>query len=129
MTFDNKPEVDLNDLKMLHPALFYILADVFAYCAKYTLPCNITSIISGRDNVKSSSKTHQEGRAFDLSTRDWSEFHIHRIEKFINKRHAHIAAISSNDARPRAAVYHDSGYGAHLHFQVKAGNDFYAAIE
>jgi hypothetical protein len=129
MTFNLKPEVDIRDLQMIHPALFYILADVFAYCAKYELPCTITSIMSGREGVKESSKTHSEGRAFDLSVREWPEIHIHRIEKFINKRHTLIAAVSSSDSRPRAAVYHDVGHGAHIHFQVKRGNDFFASIE
>lgn len=119
MIFLNKDEVDLNDLREMQPALLILFTHTVLYCKEYNLPLTITSIKSDRESVKAISNTHSEGRAFDVSVKGWTSHHIHRFVYLTNKYYSDIGAISFTDLKPRAAIYHDSGYGAHLHLQVK----------
>lgn len=113
-------DVEAKDLEMIQPALWILLTRTLLYCAEFSIPCKITSLISDREKVASQSTTHQEGRAFDLSVKGWSEFHIHRFLFIINSDYRDIAAISASDKNPRAAVYHSyNNQGDHIHLQVK----------
>jgi hypothetical protein len=117
--FDLKKGVNINDLQHICPALHILLTRTILYSQEYKLPCVITSLIGDRDNIKTSSKTHAEGRAFDISVNGWTDQHVHRFCFIICRDYEDIGAISSEDMKPRAAIYHDSGYGAHIHLQVR----------
>lgn len=117
--FDTNTNVNLEDFKRMHPALWILLTNAVLYCAEYNLPFRVTSIISDREGLKVTSSTHEEGRAIDISVKGWTDTHIHRFVYLFNRDYHEIAAISSSDLKPRAAVYHNSGYGNHIHLQVR----------
>lgn len=119
-----KDGVDINDLKKLQPAMWQILSFAVCYCAEYRLPLVITSLINDRDGVKASSKTHEQGRAIDISVAGWTDQHIHRFCFQVNAKFFDIAALSASDMKPRAAIYHNSGYGDHIHLQVRPDAPF-----
>lgn len=119
MIFECKKDIDLNDLKIINPALLIIFTHTVMYCHEYNLPMKITSLISDRGNVLSVSKTHGSGRAMDLSVMGWTEQHIHRFVFITNRFFSDIAARSYSDNEPRAVIYHNyEKQGAHLHIQV-----------
>ena len=67
------------------------------------------------------SKTHEEGRAVDVSIKGFSEFHLRRLPHFLNTRFGKdwgTNKVGSNDL-PRVCVVHDAGSGNHIHLQVK----------
>lgn len=123
-----KDEVNPKDLEMIQPALLTLLTAAALYCNEYNLPCEVTSLVSDREGVKATSTTHEEGRAFDLSVKGWTETHIHRFVYLMNRDYADIAAISESDHKPRAVVYHNSGYGEHLHIQVRRNAPVYKFV-
>lgn len=116
---DLKDDIVLKDVLSLQPRLFIILGYFYMYAKEHKLPMRITSVISDRGDIQIASKTHEQGRAIDLSSQGWSRFHIERVVFHVNKRCKALAAISAKDLIPRAVVYHDSGYGAHFHLQCR----------
>ena len=115
MLFEIKEDIHLEDLQKLQPAMWVVLTSVIMYCKKHNLPCRITSIISDRDNVNAVSKTHDTGRAVDISIRGWRDIDCHRLCHKLQQDFSDIAAISYSDRRPRLALLkHD-----HIHLQVR----------
>ncbi len=118
--FDIKDDIVLEDLMMMQPALLILYTATILYCNEYSLPCTFTSFMSDRENVKQQTKTHEEGRAFDMSTIGWTEMHINRFVHMINTDYRDIAAVSARDGIARAAVYHNyKSQGDHIHLQVR----------
>ena len=79
----------------------------------------ITGVL-GEKGIKRKSKSHEEGRAFDIRTRTWTEDAIFRRVRLINKTFS--TGLFHKDGSPMfVAVYHDSGYGLHLHIQIPKG--------
>lgn len=115
-----KDDINTNDFLELHPNLLRVYASFIEYAKEFELPAKITSIKSDRGNIQTASMTHESGRAIDLSSQGWSEFHIQRIQYHLNNLHEQIAAISFSDKKARAVIYHDAGYGSHFHLQVRA---------
>ena len=113
-----KEDINLSDLAILTPKMGLLLIAVMQYCEQKNLQCKITSLKSDRKNIKSISSTHESGRAADLSTRNWSKFEIDEFVFHFNTYFRNMGAISYSDGKPRAAVYHDAGHGAHIHLQV-----------
>ena len=118
-TFDLKSGVCLDDICMLNPKLMTIFATVLNFAAKHDLPVTVTSLIHDRDGIVSKSSTHSQGRAIDLSIKDWPKARLGELEKIIEDKHFEIGAISSKTLKPRPIVIHDSGYGPHIHLQVR----------
>ena len=117
--FECKDDIDLNDLKELTPAMWVLFTSALLYCEEHNILLIISSINSDRKNINSASKTHEEFRAIDISTKGWPALHINRLVYRLCRDHNDIAAISSRDNIARAAIYHDSGYGKHIHMQVR----------
>jgi len=115
MIFECKNDIDLEDLKELTPAAFILFTHAVLFCQEHRLALKITSLKSDRKKVKAVSTTHEEGRAFDISIKGWSEMLVHKFIFETNKYYVDIAAISYSDGIPRAAVYHDN----HIHLQVR----------
>lgn len=113
-----KEDIDVGDLKFITSNLTILLRTFIDYCQKKNLPCMITSLRSDRKNIKSVSNTHETGRAFDASVKGWDTDEIDACVHDFNRNYRNIGAISISDGVPRACIYHDSGYGSHLHFQV-----------
>ena len=122
--FETKDDIKLEDLKMIQPALFVLFTRAVLYCNENKLPCRITSLISDRKDVKSVSRTHEQGRAVDISVKGWTQQHIHRFVFIMNRDYREIAAISASDGIPRAVIYHEyEGQGDHLHLRVRPNAD------
>lgn len=119
MIFGLKEGVDAKDLQVIHPALLILLTRTILYCQEHKLPCTITSLINDRKGVKATSRTHESGRAFDLSIKSWPNIHLHRFPFLMNIQYADIGAISSRDGIPRAVVYGDDNHKDHMHIQVR----------
>lgn len=81
----------------------------------------VTSTIRTHEENKaigSVSRTHVEGRAADIRSRNFDNIAIKEFIKFFNHKYEDIAAISRSDGKPRLVVYHDSGNGSHFHVQT-----------
>lgn len=114
-----KPGVDIKDFKWLTRQCEILFVAAMRYCHEHKLPMRITSMVSDRKDVVSKSSTHQEGRAFDLSVHGWEKDNIIDFVEWMNHNYKNIAAISSHDLVPRAAIYHNTGNGYHIHCQVR----------
>jgi len=110
-----KEDININDLNKFQSATWILWTATILFCEVNRLPFKVTSLISDRENVKAKSKTHEQGRAFDLSVKGWTEQDINRFVFLMNRDYSDIAAVSASDLEPRAVVYHDN----HLHIQVR----------
>ena len=108
---------ETGDLMSIHIELFKMFAVLASFCNHYDLPLVVTSMIDKVPGRKHG--THIDGRAFDISVKNWTELDIHRVVHRFNTNFKDVAAISASDGKPRAAIAHDIGLGAHIHFQVK----------
>lgn len=122
--FTKNNDIDLNDLQMIDPALWILITRTMLYCAEYKLPCRITSLVSDRENVKAVSKTHEQGRAIDISTHGWTEQHCNRFKFIMNRDYKDLGAISYSDLKARAVVYGDSKHLDHFHLQVRPNANY-----
>lgn len=105
--------VQITDLQRVNPYLWRMLAWVIEYCERHGLECTVTSILR-EDGI------HADGRAFDLRSRSWPDYHIENIQKEMKKRFSKIAAIGRDSGLPEPCIYHkvdDDEY--HFHFQCK----------
>ena len=98
-------------------SLLVVLGYVLMFCEETKLPCMVTNI--HEEFSQSSSKTHPQGRAFDLSIRGWTIEDIQNCMSYVELLAGDLGAISYRDLRQRVVVHHDIGLGDHLHFQVK----------
>lgn len=117
----HKPGVNSGDWDKVKPELLILIDYVISHCDTHNLPLVITSIIRPKIPGVSKSVTHQEGRAFDISVRGWSQEGIKFLVDNINEKFT-IGAISLKDGKEREAIYEDgisAGKGAHLHMQVR----------
>jgi len=76
----------------------------------------VTGVL-GEKGIKRKSKTHEEGRAIDIRTKDWSDGFAQQVEMWLNATFSTGAEFDDGRAM-NVCVYHDSGYGRHLHIQV-----------
>ena len=117
--FDLKPDCDLTDMCEWHEALLWVFAATVRFCRENNLALVITSLKSDRTNVQSVSSTHEDGRAFDIRTREWDRATIHKLEYFLNTNYSDLGAISKSNGAPRVAYYHNN----HMHIQVRPNAD------
>lgn len=109
----------LKHLCYIHPLLVSIMFDMAWYCENNEIPFNITSVIRSpieNARVGGKTKTHETGRAFDISVKGWTVYDIDTFVQTFNKKYKNDAAIST-DGKPRLVVYH-IGTAEHLHIQI-----------
>lgn len=114
--FKIKDDVNAGQFTYLVPDSFIVLAHVVRFCNQSALPLVVTNLIY--KFAVSKSNTHPQGRAFDISVRGWTITDIKRCIKHVTEKCGHLGAISGITLTPRVAYFHDSGLGAHIHFQV-----------
>ncbi len=68
------------------------------------------------DLLKRVSKTHQEGRAIDISYHGWTKENADKFIAYFSHKYASVAAITSSG--PKLIVFHDAGSGNHFHVQI-----------
>lgn len=117
--FEIKDDVVLEDIMLLSPKVLIVLGHLITFADTRGLPVVVTSIISDRENVQSVSRTHEDGRALDVSVKGWTKTDIDDCIAYLNNIASHYGAISYSDNERRVVVYHNyRGQGDHLHLQV-----------
>lgn len=114
-----KKDVDVRDINRLKSNCIILLSEVINFCNHKRLPCVITSLITDRVGLVTRSRTHQDGRAFDISIKDWTKMDIEDCTNHFNTYYRNIAAISAETKKPLAAKYGDKDHLDHIHFQVR----------
>lgn len=107
-------------LDYLSPAAFMILCDVIIWSIQRQINLVISDAVSDLSEdmaLNRVSSTHREGRAFDISTRDWKKDDVDDCISFFAAKYRYIAAVG-DDNEPRLCVFHNAGTGDHIHFQV-----------
>ena len=99
------------------------LKDAVYWCSQWAgkrkLPFVITRAIDAMIPGVSTSRTHEEGRAVDVSVKGWDCDHIDDFIHDSNKEFADkIGAISAKDGVSRFCVFH-VGTAAHIHLQTR----------
>lgn len=103
-----------------HSVMQFLAHEIKDWCIKNecTFLITETKTTDAEDRVLNRvSKTHQEGRAIDLSCREWKKENIEEFIAYFSHKYAHIAAVGMSG--PRLIVHHDSGHGAHFHVQIR----------
>jgi len=113
--------IAITDLQRVSPRLIVVLGDLIENLHRRGMPpLKMTSIIRDKNSkIKSASRTHQEGRAIDISIMGWDVEEADDIVHDFNSKYEDIAAISASDGVPRLMLLHNSGYGPHIHIQVR----------
>jgi hypothetical protein len=108
----------LRSLEM-RPIMLFLLTDLINWADDRSLPVVLTSTVRGR-LPESTSDTHGEGRAFDVSVRGWAEDQILECAKYFNDQYAKDYGTGPMGKPPLVVVYHKTETGAyHFHFQVR----------
>ena len=113
----SKPN-SLKDLQELQPEALIVLAHLARWSVNNGLgPITVTNIKNKFRESKSN--THPEGRAIDVSVRNWRIDDIEAARHYMEKAVGHLGAISAKDGQRRVFVYHKTPSGApHIHLQV-----------
>ena len=116
-----KKGVNVQDWNNVNDKLIVLAGYTLIYCKENYLPLMFTSIIRPKIKGVSKSRTHEQGRAFDISVRGWT---IDKINDFVSKinNKFKLGAVSMTDGVEREAIYEDgisAGLGAHLHVQCR----------
>lgn len=112
---------DMLGLFLLKPILFFIIADMSLWAYKRKLPFVITRTIDEKIDGVSKFDQHAEGRACDVSVKQWD---IDSIDAFIhhfNNMYREYAAMSSRDgvARLIPPINHAGNENLHFHIQIR----------
>ena len=97
-----------------------IMNDQAAWCEDRKIPYLITETVTTLDedrNLKRTSRTHREGRAWDISVRGWLELAIEEFMREFSKRFEHVAAVGGKTGKPELIVRH-VGSADHMHVQI-----------
>jgi hypothetical protein len=109
--------------QFLTKELYEIMIEMCEW-AKATLSVNpvVCETVTTTEEDKAlgrSSVTHQQGRAFDLRTRDWTQEQINLFMSHFTDKYGSLGAIGSRTGKPTLIVYHNAGHGPHFHIQLK----------
>jgi len=117
--FQLKDGVQLEDIQMIDPRLLIVLGHFMIFAEKNNLPVKVTSIIHDRENVQAVSRTHETGRAIDISSKGWPEHKVQEATEQLLHIANHYGAISYSDGERRVIIHHEyKGQGDHFHLQV-----------
>jgi len=119
--FTIKEDVKLEDLLMIKSELMLAFSLFRIFADRNNLPVNVTSVISDREDVVAVSRTHEEGRAIDISTKGWPEHKIREAVEYMlyKDKEEMIGAVSLSDGQRRIIIHHEyMGQGDHFHLQV-----------
>lgn len=108
--------VDYEEMSFTNPFLGIIFYYLVAWANEHKLPVIQTSVL-GKAKGRIS-KTHEEGRAIDISVRGWPEKLIQEIKNEMNSIYRDWGTCRPGGI-PKVFVYHDAGSGFHIHLQVR----------
>lgn len=113
----------------LNPITVMLLCEMATWASDNGMPFLVTETFTTYEEDKRLSRvspSHREGRAFDVSTRDWTEEKIKKFMDYFGTKYAKIAALAGNPVKPQLIVRHDTGAGDHFHVQI---NKVFAVAE
>jgi hypothetical protein len=105
---------------LMHPLTMMILADMVFWAISRGILISITETFTSKEEdaaLKRVSTAHAEGRAFDVSTRGWTETQIKAFSDEFTAKYGSYGAIGGS-GKPTLIVRHDTGRGDHFHVQV-----------
>ncbi len=106
--------------KLMHPEVIKIMYEMITWVFHvHEINPVITETVTTREEDKflgRKSSTHNEGRAFDMRTRDWTKAQITQFREYFNKLYGHLGALTTKN-EPILIVHHDAGHGPHFHVQ------------
>lgn len=126
MTIKFKSATEQNEWDLIRKRLQTVLIDIAGYFNANGYDCVLTDLLSEKDEnlkLRRVSKSHDEGRAGDIRTRDIPKEFINEVIKHFNNKYEDWAAISANGGLPCLIVYHNNGNGPHFHVQIKPYKD------
>ena len=115
-------DVSIVDFFKIDPMLGVVFYYFVKYAKENNLPVVVTSMIDSPEiskRLNRVSTTHDDGRAIDISAKDWPLLHCHRVTTKINDKYARDYGTCPPNGKPRVVVFHNSGHGDHFHLQVK----------
>lgn len=115
-----KTETVEERFKEVSPALKAICHAMDAFCARHEREFTITESMTTAEEDKALNRvstSHQEGRAVDIRTLNWSDSFIDFFIKHFAEGFGTFGALTPKGER-KLLVYHDSGHGAHIHVQL-----------
>ena len=113
---------DIHEFFQLKPELLLVISTINLDFHKKGYDLVVTSMIRKLcedKKLKAVSKSHQEGRAVDISIKGIDKAWLKQYCKELEEIFSDIAAISAKTLKPRLTVIHDNGNGYHLHLQVR----------
>jgi hypothetical protein len=105
----------------MHPLCIMLMGEMAHWSISNGMPFVITeTFTTAEEDLKLNriSATHREARAFDISTREWTDDKIKDFQDFFNTKYESIAAVSSTTGGPTLVIYHNAGTGNHFHVQI-----------
>lgn len=112
----------LDEWKHLRPMAQEIANEQARFCELHNQPFMITDIMSEAQEdlrLKRVSKSHSEGRAWDIRTSWWPLLFKTDFETRFEILYREEAARSKTTGLPNLIFYHDNGNGPHAHCQIK----------
>lgn len=109
-----------NEMRFVCPQLFHVFSVLCMEAHKRNLPVVITRVFDGRIGGISTSDTHQEYRAIDISVRGWTPEEATKITDILNLSYGYLWGTSRDGKNSRVCVYH-KGTALHFHLQVRRG--------
>jgi len=113
----------LKEYQSLRARAQLVSEDMAKYCSSHGMDYVITDIMSDSledEKLKRVSKSHSEGRAWDVRTLNWPQWFREKFEKHFEKVYKDWAAVSASTGEKNLIVYHNSGFGEHFHCQIMA---------
>jgi hypothetical protein len=111
--------------KTLDRNLFSILVEMGWFCSARGHDFVLTETVTTIDEdvkLKRVSNSHNQRRAADIRTRDWTENFVKMFVYDFNKKYNHIGAKSLTDGQRRFIVDKSKNKQPHLHIQI--GTEF-----
>lgn len=104
------------------PSLKLIVEDIESYVTKAGYDFVISDVMSevSEDRaLRRVSSSHREGRAVDVRTSSWPKDFLDKLESHFEEKYKGMAALSKVTGKPNLILYHNVGFGNHIHIQVK----------
>ena len=119
-TYKLKDGAKPTELLIMQPSLVIAFGYLLKFCQLNDLPCVITNV--SHEFKQSISKTHIEGRALDISIKNWSSQDIRKGLAYVRKHAKHLGAFSKKTGRRNIIMNHTVGLGDHIHLQTAPEN-------
>lgn len=103
----------------LNPMALMVLCEMALYAWEKNLRFSVTETVTTTQEDKALNRvstSHAEGRAFDVSTRQWEEKSVVEFMNTFTKKYSHLGAIGKS-GNAALIVRHDAGRGDHFHVQ------------